>query len=187
MTDREFARLAAFQFLQDIKEQFLSTYRNRWQTANAYAFNTDFQHVLAQTAEKINNNKDDKISKIRENIDSIKSVMQVNIEKVLERGEKIELLVDKSEILEQHAFTFKKSATAVKRKFWWQNVKMMLILALFILVIIYVILAAACGGMDIPKCRGSSSSSSDAPPTPPADASSTGAAVLNAILETITN
>ena len=37
----------------------------------------------------------------------MKDVMLTNIDKVLDRGEKIELLVDKSEELDEHAFRLK--------------------------------------------------------------------------------
>jgi vesicle-associated membrane protein 7 len=55
-------------------------------------------------------------------------------EKVLERGERIELLVDKTETLSQNAFQFKKSSTALKRAMWWKNVKLMVLIIFLILV-----------------------------------------------------
>jgi pyoverdine/dityrosine biosynthesis protein Dit1 len=48
--------------------------------------------------EKYNNQKNDKIAKVQEEISQVKDVMIRNIDKVLERGEKIELLVDKTEV-----------------------------------------------------------------------------------------
>ena len=53
--------------------------------------------------------------KVKGEIDEVKSVMVSNIEKVLERGERIELLVDKTENLESSAVQFKTSSTALKR------------------------------------------------------------------------
>ena len=44
-------------------------------------------------------------------IEIVKDVMVENIEKVLERGEKIELLVDKTDRLNQQAFKFEKSVS----------------------------------------------------------------------------
>jgi vesicle-associated membrane protein 7 len=57
-------------------------------------------------------------------------------EKVLERGDHIELLVDKTETLNQQAFHFKKKATTLKRNTWWKNQKYMCILILLIVVCI---------------------------------------------------
>jgi 4-amino-4-deoxy-L-arabinose transferase-like glycosyltransferase len=58
-------------------------------------------------------------------------------DKVLERGERIELLVDKTEDLHQNAIRFKKSGTALKRAMWFKNVKLMAAIAGIILVSIF--------------------------------------------------
>lgn len=75
-----------------------------------------------------------------------------NIDKVLERGEKIELLVDKTEVLDQHAFKFKRQAKILKRSMWWKNVKLIVIIILILLAITLIILFIACGGVKLPKC-----------------------------------
>ena len=41
----------------------------------------------------------DKVSKVQQQVSEVKEIMMDNIEKVLDRGEKIELLVDKTENL----------------------------------------------------------------------------------------
>ena len=53
-----------------------------------------------------------------------KMVMSDNIEKVLDRGEKIELLVDKTEQLRFTADNFSKSGKKLRRHMWCQNLKM---------------------------------------------------------------
>jgi hypothetical protein len=53
---------------------------------------------------------------------------------VLERGEKIELLVEKTEQLNQTAVQFKKKSTGLKRAMWWKNVKLTILLVLLALV-----------------------------------------------------
>ena len=45
---------------------------------------------------------------------------------VLARGEKIELLVDKTEALNQSAKKFQKASKSLKNAMWWKNVKMWL-------------------------------------------------------------
>lgn len=49
--------------------------------------------------------------------------MVQNLERVLQRGERIELLVQKTEELQTNASTFRKTSTDLKRHFWWRNVK----------------------------------------------------------------
>lgn len=96
--------------------------------------------------------KDDKISKVRGEVDQLKDVMIRSIDKVLERGEKIELLVDKTETLEEHAFKFKKQAKSLKNRLWWKNIRLTLIILCILALVIYGILAVSCGGPKLPKC-----------------------------------
>jgi len=55
-------------------------------------------------------------------------------EKVLERGEKIELLVDKTDQLNQTSVNFRKKATQLKRSMWWKNVKLTIMIILILIV-----------------------------------------------------
>jgi len=152
MTDREFSRSVAFAFLDDIQSRFIATYGDRGKTAIAFAFNADFQRVLQTQMDKYNVARDDKVAKVREEINAVKDVMIKNIDKVLERGEKIELLVDKTEVLDQHAFKFKKQAKNLKNSMWWKNAKLWVLVIVIVLILIFVILASACGGIKLPKC-----------------------------------
>ena len=63
---------------------------------------------------------------------------------VLERGERIELLVDKTDHLQSESFAFKRDARRMRQKMWWQNVRWMVALGAVVLFIIYVIVAIVC-------------------------------------------
>lgn len=73
---------------------------------------------------------------MKKEIDEVKVVMERNIEKVLDRGEKIEILVSKTEELSYSSFDFKTSATKVKRKMWWKSKGVCVILTIVILLIL---------------------------------------------------
>lgn len=152
MADADFGMRIPFAFLEDIKNRFRATYGDRGKTAIAYGMNTDFSRVLQNQMEYYSNPGADRINRVRNEVDEVKSVMVQNIEKVLERGERIELLVDKTENLNQNAFKFKKASTQLKRSMWWKNVKIMIILAIVILVVVYFITAMACKGLLFQKC-----------------------------------
>ena len=55
-------------------------------------------------------------------MDDVKNVMVQNIEMVLERGEKLELLVDKTEQLQSSADTFKFTSNKLKNVMFWKTV-----------------------------------------------------------------
>lgn len=92
MTDPEFNRLQAFTFLGDIKDRFLAIYGDRGKSVQAYSLNADFQKELETKMEHFNSRSENRISQVREELNQVKDVVMGNIDKVLDRGEKIELL-----------------------------------------------------------------------------------------------
>jgi len=170
VTDEEFGRRIPFAFLEDIKSRFVGTYGvAKARAAPPLAFNDAFSRVLsAQMTYYSNTRNSDKISKVKGEVDELKSVMVENIEKVLSRGDRIENLVDKTENLESQAIHFKKQSTALKRSMWMKNCKLTIILIIVLIIVIYFAVAIFCG-IAFQKCRKSSPPS---PPSPPAASNS---------------
>eukprot|EP00238_Polyblepharides_amylifera_P000782 CAMPEP_0196571228 /NCGR_PEP_ID=MMETSP1081-20130531/1412_1 /TAXON_ID=36882 /ORGANISM="Pyramimonas amylifera, Strain CCMP720" /LENGTH=95 /DNA_ID=CAMNT_0041888085 /DNA_START=306 /DNA_END=589 /DNA_ORIENTATION=- len=59
-----------------------------------------------------------KILQVQKQVEDVKNVMMENIEKVLDRGDRIELLVDKTEDLRFQADNFYKSGRSLRRRMW---------------------------------------------------------------------
>ncbi|KAG9307254.1 hypothetical protein G9A89_017082 [Geosiphon pyriformis] len=154
MADDTFGRRIPFAFLQDIKERFLATYsKDRANTALPYGMN-EFSKVIAKQMEYFSTNPGaDKIKQVHGEIEQVKDVMVHNIERVLERGERIELLVDKTDNLNQQAFAFRKRSTALKRSMWWKNTKLMILLVFVIILITYGLASSVCGFPTWDACR----------------------------------
>lgn len=49
--------------------------------------------------------------------------MRVNVDKVLERDQKLSELDDRADALQAGASQFETNAAKLKRKFWWKNCK----------------------------------------------------------------
>lgn len=49
--------------------------------------------------------------------------MRVNVDKVLERDQKLSDLDDRADALQAGASQFETSAAKLKRKYWWKNMK----------------------------------------------------------------
>jgi len=64
--------------------------------------------------------------------------MRVNVDKVLERDQKLSELDDRADALQAGASQFEASAGKLKRKFWWKNMKMMLIMGGVIAVVVVI-------------------------------------------------
>ncbi len=154
LTDEEDKRKrrVAFAFLEDIKDRFRRDYGDRVHTAVAFAMNTEFQSVLEDRMQFFNEDPSaDSFSRVHGQLSSVKEVMVENIERVLERGEKIELLVEKTEELSASAKRFQHGSRNLKYMFWWKNVKMWLFITFIVLIIIYFIVSFICG-FDFSKC-----------------------------------
>ena len=51
----------------------------------------------------------DKVQRVRNEVDRVKDIMVANVETIMERGERLELLVDKTENLSQHSVSFRRA------------------------------------------------------------------------------
>ncbi|XP_075233283.1 neuronal Synaptobrevin isoform X2 [Lycorma delicatula] len=74
-------------------------------------------------------------------VDEVVDIMKTNVEKVLERDQKLSELDDRADALQQGASQFEQQAGKLKRKFWLQNLKMMIIMGVIGLVILAIIVA----------------------------------------------
>lgn len=72
-------------------------------------------------------------------VDEVVDIMKTNVEKVLERDQKLSELDDRADALQQGASQFEQQAGKLKRKFWLQNLKMMIIMGVIGLVIVLII------------------------------------------------
>ncbi|XP_046844734.1 vesicle-associated membrane protein 7-like [Xenia sp. Carnegie-2017] len=151
MTDEEMGKRLPYMFLEEIKRRFcVGSLKQRARTALSYELKRDFQQVLSSQMEAFNSRREggassDQLSRVRQDVEDVKGVMTQNIEKVLERGERIDTLLDKTEELDSSASTFRTNAVRVRRKMWWQNTKMCLILIAVILIILTVIVLVILG------------------------------------------
>ncbi|KXS09979.1 synaptobrevin [Gonapodya prolifera JEL478] len=66
--------------------------------------------------------------------------MQQNIQKVVERGERLETLQTKTDDLAMGAMQFKKGASGVRRQMWLKNMKLKILIAVIVIVILLIII-----------------------------------------------
>jgi len=79
-------------------------------------------------------------------VDEVVGIMRTNVEKVLERDQKLTELDDRASALQTGAAQFEQSSKKLKRRYWWQNMKMNLIIGTVGIVILIIILVAIFGG-----------------------------------------
>ncbi|KAG6428199.1 hypothetical protein SASPL_112450 [Salvia splendens] len=139
-------------FLERVKEDFNKRYGGgKATTAGENSLNKEFGPKLKGHMQYCVDHPDEvnNLAKVQSQVSEVKGVMIENIEKVLDRGEKIELLVDKSEDLRSQAQDFKAKGTQLKRNMWFENMKIKLIVIGLLILIILFIWVSVCHGF---KC-----------------------------------
>lgn len=171
VADESVGRSVPFVFLErvldDFKQRYGASIRNEGphpladddddddlfedQFSIAYNLDREFGPRLKEHMQYCMNHPEEmsKLSKLKAQITEVKGIMMDNIEKVLDRGEKIELLVDKTENLQFQADSFQRQGRQLRRRMWLQNLQMKLMVGGAILVLIILLWVFACGGF---KC-----------------------------------
>jgi vesicle-associated membrane protein 4 len=80
-----------------------------------------------------------KTKAVQDEVDEVVGIMQNNIEKVVQRGEKLETLQTKTDDLQAGALQFKRGAVSARKQMWWKNMKMQLIIGGVIVLFIVII------------------------------------------------
>jgi vesicle-associated membrane protein 7 len=131
----------SFACIQDLRNQFLGMCGSLWHTAAEAGLNESFARIIRDKLDYYSNDPEaDKIRKARGQIEQVKEVMKVNIEKVLDRGDQIEDLMGRANDLEENAGDFKRSATTFKRKMWWKNKKICICMSAISVIVIIIII-----------------------------------------------
>uniref|UniRef100_G1MQN9 Vesicle associated membrane protein 3 n=1 Tax=Meleagris gallopavo TaxID=9103 RepID=G1MQN9_MELGA len=87
-----------------------------------------------------------RLQQTQHQVDEVVDIMRVNVDKVLERDQKLSELDDRADALQAGASQFETSAAKLKRKYWWKNCKMWAILIAVVVIIIIIIIV-----LSVPK------------------------------------
>jgi len=98
------------------------------------------------------NETDVKIAEAKKNIERAKNTMMDNIQQIVDRGDRIDVLVDNTEDLNQNSLKFYQSSKKLKCRMFLENAKCTSFAILAILIVIFFIVVSACGGFKFDKC-----------------------------------
>ncbi|TDH02371.1 hypothetical protein EPR50_G00171980 [Perca flavescens] len=84
-----------------------------------------------------------KLDEVQGQVNEVKVILKDNISKVLERGDRLDDLIGKTDDLQASADSFQRTSTRVARKYWWKNIKMMIIIGVIVLIIVILIILFA--------------------------------------------
>jgi len=143
-------RRIPFGFLVEIKKRFLAAYDPKktdfaaLPPYGAAAFNGRLKQLMVEYG-TTQVGKDDAIGNVQSEIENVRGIMTENIERVLERGERIDLLVDKTDRLGGSAHDFRVRSRGLRRRMWWKNVKLMALLVVVVIFLVYLFVGLGCG------------------------------------------
>jgi vesicle-associated membrane protein 7 len=124
----DLGRRVPFGYLFEIKKRFLQAHdpaSTDFAALPAYGsanFNGTLKTLMVDYG-TTQGGKNDAIGNVQNEIENVRGIMTENIERVLERGERIDLLVDKTDRLGGSANDFRIRSRGLRRRMWWKNVK----------------------------------------------------------------
>ncbi|KAI8339374.1 synaptobrevin-domain-containing protein [Chlamydoabsidia padenii] len=86
-----------------------------------------------------------KTQQVQQQVDEVVNIMQENIDKVMQRGERLDDLRGKTEDLQSTAGHFRRGANQVRKRMWWKDLKWKIIIAVTIIVILGIIIGSIVG------------------------------------------
>ena len=101
------------------------------------AFKVTFNHVIKHLENEFSRSG---LRNTRDELERTRQVMEDNIERVVERNERIGLLVDKTDRLTELSNGFRGSATRVKRAMWWHNFKFWIAIVIVVILLLFICL-----------------------------------------------
>lgn len=87
-----------------------------------------------------NSAANNRLKQTQAQVDEVVGIMRVNVEKVLERDQKLSELDQRADALQHGASQFEQQAGKLKRKQWWANMKMMIIMGVIGVVLLIIII-----------------------------------------------
>ncbi|KAI4870110.1 synaptobrevin [Hypoxylon rubiginosum] len=141
IAESSLGRRVPFGYLFEIRKRFLDEFSTLdfgdMPNYGAGSFNAELKGLMVEFG-TTSGGRDDAISNVQREMDDVRGIMTRNIEGLLERGERIDLLVDKTDRLGGSAREFRVRSRGLKRQMWWKNVKLM---ALLVIVLVLIVVA----------------------------------------------
>ncbi|KAI0057174.1 VAMP/synaptobrevin-like protein [Artomyces pyxidatus] len=148
MADDSAGRRMPFTFLGELQRKFIASPTASSSTTSLapHALQSTFGPVISQLMYTYNTSPPtDDLARAQSELAQVKDIMVQNVEQILSRGERIELLVDKTDTMASQATAFRRGARTVRRQMWWKNKRVLALGIIVALVIVWIIMAQFCG------------------------------------------
>ncbi|KAJ3597476.1 hypothetical protein NHX12_000999 [Muraenolepis orangiensis] len=83
-----------------------------------------------------NTSSNRRLQQTQAQVEEVVDIMRVNVDKVLERDQKLSELDDRADALQAGASQFESCAAKLKNKYWWKNCKMMIMMGIIGVIVV---------------------------------------------------
>ncbi|KAK9513985.1 hypothetical protein VZT92_027477 [Zoarces viviparus] len=83
-----------------------------------------------------NTSSNRRLQQTQAQVEEVVDIMRVNVDKVLERDQKLSELDDRADALQAGASQFESCAAQLKNKYWWKNCKMMIMMGIIGVIVV---------------------------------------------------
>jgi len=144
MAEKDMGRRIPFAFLDKVQESFKEQFSAETiKAADAQSLMSDYQAFRSDIRDlmaKYNSPNADRVQNMMGKVQHINDNLMESIDKILERQEKIDVLVQRSEVLATSSTTFRREAQTLARVMWWRNAKVLACLSFSALAFIGVVI-----------------------------------------------
>ena len=110
-----------------------------------YALDGALKPLLAAAAAALSRTRGGAARRLDEDLEEVREIMSRNIDAALDRGERLELLVAKTDTLSGDAGIFARRAGSLARGERWREVKGRVAVAALVFLVLYLVTATLCG------------------------------------------
>ncbi|KAB5586827.1 hypothetical protein PHYPO_G00005980 [Pangasianodon hypophthalmus] len=86
-----------------------------------------------------NTSSNRRLQQTQAQVEEVVDIMRVNVDKVLERDQKLSELDNRADALQAGASQFESCAAKLKNKYWWKNCKMMIMMGIIGVIVVGII------------------------------------------------
>jgi vesicle-associated membrane protein 7 len=150
VAEKSLGQRIPFGFLATLEKKFFQAFEpsstdfNTLPSYGCASFNSTMRSLMVELG-GTDSGKDDALRTAQREIEGVREIMTENIERVLDRGERLDLLVDKTGRLGDTARDFRVRSRGLRRRMWWKNVKLMVLLVLVVVFLVYLFVGFGCG------------------------------------------
>lgn len=101
-----------------------------------------FTSPLSSLRHKFNTQpQSDPVKAAQSELAGVKDIMTQNVEQILNRGERLDLLMNRTDQAANQSMAFRRRAVGLRRQMWWKNTKVLGMAGFCLLVMIFILAA----------------------------------------------